>query len=55
MDKKQQRQRVVESLLGVKMPDLSVGARGLKLALDVETDMTGIHYNGVKFQYQTCW
>jgi|GEM_PF-5150396 len=54
-DKKQQRQRVVESLLGVKMPDLSVSMRGVKLALDVETDMTGIHYNGVKLQYKTCW
>jgi len=55
MDKKQQRQRIVESLLGVKMPDLSVSAQGLKLALDVETDVTGIHYNGIKLQYKTCW
>jgi len=55
LDKKQQRQRLVESLVGVKMPDLSVSMRGLKLALDVETDMTGVHYNGVKLQYKTCW
>lgn len=55
MSQKQKRQRFVESLIGVKMPDLSVSMRGLKLALDVDTDMTGIHYNGVKLQYKTCW
>ncbi|MBI1194340.1 MAG: hypothetical protein GC138_00635 [Gammaproteobacteria bacterium] len=55
VSQKQKRQRLVESLIGVKMPDLSVSMRGLKLALDVDTDMTGIHYNGVKLQYKTCW
>jgi len=54
-DRKRQRQRLVEALLGVKMPDLSFNMQGLKLALDVETDLTGFHYNGVKLEYQTCW
>ncbi len=52
---RERRRRIISSLIGTEIPDLSVRYNGLKLGLDVDTDLTGIDYNGVRLDYSVCW
>ena len=52
---RERRRRIISSLIGTEIPDLSFRYDGLKLGLDVSTDLTGIEYNGVRLDYSICW
>ncbi len=52
---RERRRKILSSLIGTEIPDLSVSYNGLKLGLDVDTDLTGIDYNGVRLDYSVCW
>ncbi len=55
LSQREKRRRIINSLLGTEIPDLSLRYNGLKLGLDITTDLTGIEYNGVRLDYSFCW
>ncbi len=52
---RERRRRLISSLIGTEIPDLGVSYNGLKLGLDIDTDLTGIEYNGIRLDYSVCW
>ncbi len=55
LNQREKRRRILSSLIGTEIPDLSLRYNGLKLGLDISTDLTGIEYNGVRLDYSFCW